>query len=225
MRGVVGDPGENVRQPGLRIDAIHLARLCRASNYAERERKAFNNLAVQWLSLFWRDQVRDPSLEKFGTRPDGLGKGRMGVDGEAYVLGARAQLDRQRGLGDQVSGRRADNAAADQALGLFVEQQLGHAFVAAERQGAASIGCPTTSPMARMCGTLVRICLSTAMKPRSSTFTPAASALIKAPFGSRPTATRILSNWSSDFCLGDRLDHAAVDAHGSAIGRGGLNRT
>ena len=33
----------------------------------------------------------------------------------------------------------------------------------------ASIGWPTMSPMAKMCGTLVRICLSTGMKPRSLT--------------------------------------------------------
>jgi len=31
------------------------------------------------------------------------------------------------------------------------------------------MGWPTMSPMAKMCGTLVRICLSTGMKPRSST--------------------------------------------------------
>ena len=42
----------------------------------------------------------------------------------------------------------------------------------------ASIGWPTMSPMAKMCGTLVRICLSTGMKPRSSTATPAFSAPI-----------------------------------------------
>ena len=50
--------------------------------------------------------------------------------------------------------------------------------------------------MAKMCGTLVRICLSTGMKPRSSTATPAFSAPISLPFGLRPTATRILSNIS-----------------------------
>jgi hypothetical protein len=31
-----GDAGEDVGQPGLRIDAIHLSRLCRPPNYAER---------------------------------------------------------------------------------------------------------------------------------------------------------------------------------------------
>src|SRR3954471_2971761 len=40
----------------------------------------------------------------------------------------------------------------------------------------ASIGSPTTSPMAKMCGTFVRRCASTPTKPRSSTATPACSA-------------------------------------------------
>src|SRR4051794_20874354 len=38
----------------------------------------------------------------------------------------------------------------------------------------ASIGSPTMSPIAKMCGTLVRIWRSTGTKPRSSTVTPAA---------------------------------------------------
>ena len=56
----------------------------------------------------------------------------------------------------------------------------------------ASAG-PTISPIAKMCGTLVRICLSVAMKPRSSTCTPARSAPMRSPLGVRPTAT---STWS-----------------------------
>ena len=58
----------------------------------------------------------------------------------------------------------------------------------------ASIGCPTTSPMAKMWPTLVRCCLSTGMNPRSSTNTPAASAPTARPLGRRPTATSTLSN-------------------------------
>ena len=52
----------------------------------------------------------------------------------------------------------------------------------------ASIGWPTMSPMAKMCGMLVRICLSTGMKPRSSTATPAFSAPIA--LAVRPPADR-----------------------------------
>jgi hypothetical protein len=53
----------------------------------------------------------------------------------------------------------------------------------------ASIGWPTMSPIAKMCGTLVRICRSTSMKPRSVTATPALSAPIFLPLALRPTAT------------------------------------
>ena len=51
--------------------------------------------------------------------------------------GVAAHLDRERRLGDQVAGVRADDAAADQPLGRLVEQQLGHALVASQRQRAA----------------------------------------------------------------------------------------
>ena len=47
----------------------------------------------------------------------------------------------------------------------------------------SSIGWPTMSPTAKMCGTLVRIWMSTGMKPRSSTLTPAASAPMRLPLG------------------------------------------
>ena len=53
----------------------------------------------------------------------------------------------------------------------------------------ANIGSPTMSPMAKMCGTFVRIWLSTGMKPRSLTVTPALSAAMFLPFGRRPTAS------------------------------------
>ena len=57
----------------------------------------------------------------------------------------------------------------------------------------ASIGWPTMSPIAKMCGTLVRIWLSTGMKPRSLTTTPARSAPIFPPLGLRPTDCSIRS--------------------------------
>jgi hypothetical protein len=33
---VIGNPGEHIGDPGLRIDAVQLGRLCRHPNYAER---------------------------------------------------------------------------------------------------------------------------------------------------------------------------------------------
>jgi hypothetical protein len=55
------------------------------------------------------------------------------------------------------------------------------------------MGWPTMSPIAKMCGTLVRICASTGMKPRSPTITPAFSAPIFLPLGERPADCRIMS--------------------------------
>ena len=52
----------------------------------------------------------------------------------------------------------------------------------------ASMGSPTMSPIAKMCGTLVRIWLSTGIQPRSFTLTPAFSAPMWWPLGRRPTA-------------------------------------
>jgi hypothetical protein len=46
-----GDAGEDVAQPGLRVDAIHLGGLCRPPNYAER---------------FWRDPVACEHLRPVG---------------------------------------------------------------------------------------------------------------------------------------------------------------
>ena len=62
------------------------------------------------------------------------------MDGLADVDRVGAHLDRQRDLADQVAGVRADDAAADDAVRLVVEQQLGEAFVAAVGDGAARGG-------------------------------------------------------------------------------------
>ena len=71
---------------------------------------------------------------------DGLGQGGVGVDGQADVGGVGAHLDGQRGLGDEVAGVGADDAAADDPVGGLVEQHLGHALVAAQGQRAAAGG-------------------------------------------------------------------------------------
>ena len=75
----------------------------------------------------------------------------------------------------------------------------------------ASIGSPTTSPMAKMCGTFVRRCASTPMKPRSSTATPACSAPTSPPLGLRPTASRIRSYVCGSGAL------VALERHGQAV--------
>ena len=44
------------------------------------------------------------------------------------------------GFGDEVAGVGSDDAGADDAVGGLVEQDFGHAFVAAQGQGAAGGG-------------------------------------------------------------------------------------
>ena len=73
----------------------------------------------------------------------------------------------------------------------------------------ASIGSPTTSPMAKMWRTLVRICSSTAMKPRSSTSTPALVGADAAAVG--PPADR-------DEHAVERLVIAAVGGDDAVVG-------
>ena len=54
---MIGDPGQHVSEPGLRIDAVELGRLCRPPNYAERLWKAAaasaHLCAVERTSLEW----------------------------------------------------------------------------------------------------------------------------------------------------------------------------
>jgi hypothetical protein len=38
MSRMVGDAGKDISEPGLRIDTVHLGRLCRPPNYAESGR-------------------------------------------------------------------------------------------------------------------------------------------------------------------------------------------
>ena len=199
-------------------------------------------------------QVGDRALGHLGGEADRLRQRRVGVDREADVLGVGAHLEREHGLGDQLAGVDADDAGAEHAPRLGVEQQLRRALRRGRatargrtrptgtspfsycdalapwprsrsgpstrprgrcrrragsrarrrrRRGPAitsaatlpscvalwaSIGSPTMSPMAKMCGTLVRIWWSTGMKPRSSTATPAASAPMRGAV--RPAADR-----------------------------------
>src|SRR3989442_11932357 len=54
----------------------------------------------------------------------------MRMDGLADVGRVRSHLDRVRNLADQIAGAGADDAAADDAVRLAVEDQLGEAFIA-----------------------------------------------------------------------------------------------
>ncbi len=62
------------------------------------------------------------------------------MNGVADVFGFRTHLDRQADLGQQVTGVHADDRTADDAVGFFVEDQLGEALGAADADRAATGG-------------------------------------------------------------------------------------
>jgi hypothetical protein len=76
-------------------------------------------------------------VRDLGRHADAFAQGRVRVDGLADVDFVGAHLDGERDLADQVAGVRADDAAADDCVGLLREQQLGEALVAAVGDGAA----------------------------------------------------------------------------------------
>src|SRR5690606_25207303 len=84
--------------------------------------------------------VGDGAFEVLGAQAARLREGRVRVDGVADVGRLRAHLDRQRDLGDELAGMHADDAAADDAAGIRIEQQLGEALGAAQADGAAGSG-------------------------------------------------------------------------------------
>ncbi len=86
--------------------------------------------------------------------PNALAQRGVWVDGFADVHRVCTHFDGQRDLANHVTRVGADHATAED---LAV--------------APASMGRPTISPMAKMCGTLVHIWMSTLMKPRSVTDT------------------------------------------------------
>ena len=57
----------------------------------------------------------------------------MRMDRQLEIGGVRAHLDREDAFGDQFAGAGADQADAEQALGRGIENQLGQAIGAVER--------------------------------------------------------------------------------------------
>ncbi len=58
------------------------------------------------------------------------------MDGKPDVFHVRSHFQRQHCLGDQLAGVHADDAGAQDAARLRIEQYLGHAFFAADGQRA-----------------------------------------------------------------------------------------
>ena len=89
--------------------------------------------------------MQTPSNTSAAMPTDSLVR-RVRMDGLADVGRVRAHLDRERELADQVAGAGADDAAADDAVRLGVEDELGEAFVARVGDRAARRPPRETSP-------------------------------------------------------------------------------
>src|SRR5690606_8312479 len=71
-------------------------------------------------------QIRHRSRGDLRGERDRLGQRRVRMDREADILRVAPHLDRERGLCDQVAGIRADDAGADHAMRLALEEEHRH---------------------------------------------------------------------------------------------------
>src|SRR5262249_52946520 len=114
--------------------AVTLIRLALSATFSRKEK-------VKPLFLLRDIEVGQRPRESLGRHGEGLRERRVRMNGEADVFGFGAHLDRQCRLGYKITSVGPDDAAADQPLGFFIPQGLGHALVAAERERA-----PTCRP-------------------------------------------------------------------------------
>ena len=137
-----------------------------------------------------RLQIRATAMRHLRSHTDGLRKGWVRVNALTNIHRVRPHLDSQGNLANHVAGVGADHATAqDLAVAVGFRAVVTLAATCASCTAlSASMGWPTMSPVAKMCGTLVRIWMSTGMKPRSVTAIPALSAAIFLPLGVRPKA-------------------------------------
>src|SRR5580700_5886733 len=89
-------------------------------------------------ALLRQVQVRERAIEGLRRQPHGLRQGRVWMHGQCDVSAVGAGLDRERDLGNQLTGVGPDDAAAEHAVCLRIKQQLGEAFIAANRERAAA---------------------------------------------------------------------------------------
>src|SRR6056297_3346962 len=85
-------------------------------------------------------QICNRALEHFGGHHHRFAQGRVRVDGQADVLGGRTHLDGQTNFADEISGVHADDAAADDSAGFFVEDQFREPFGAIHSQRTTAGG-------------------------------------------------------------------------------------
>ena len=88
------------------------------------------------LSPFTGSEYGSLRRARLGRLHDRLGQRRVGVDRQADVVGERAHLDGERGLGDDVRGAVADDVDAEHLLGLGVDDDLHEAVGVGVGDGA-----------------------------------------------------------------------------------------
>src|SRR3989304_6414685 len=92
------------------------------------------------LRFFGQVQIGDAAQRQLRREERRFRQRRMGMNAKADVLHVGAHFQRQHQFGDQLAGGHADDAGAEDALGRLVVEQLGHTFIAADRQGSAACG-------------------------------------------------------------------------------------
>ena len=96
---------------------------------------------ARYLLLLHRRQIGTRPVRHFRRHADALAERRVRVDDLADIDRVAAHLDGQRHLADRVAGRGVDDGAAEAAVRLVVEDQLGESVVATVGN-RASITCP-----------------------------------------------------------------------------------
>src|SRR5215467_10976001 len=102
---------------------------------AKRGRNAFLSRAS---SLLLRNiEIGDRAFVNLRRHADRFAQRRMRMDRESDIGGLGAHLDRERYFRNEISRVRRDDAAADDAMRRFVENELREAFGAADADRAS----------------------------------------------------------------------------------------
>src|SRR5438874_13686560 len=82
--------------------------------------------------LLWAINVRGLSVENFGGFHNGFRQRGMWMNSERKVLRQRSHLDCETGFGDHLANANSDQSCPEHALGLRIDDELGHSFRAVE---------------------------------------------------------------------------------------------
>ena len=103
---------------------IDMPAFCPPKPRKRPRRRAYLPTAWVGVTALGPIDVRRLAEEHFGRLHHRLGERRMRMDGELQVGGVRAHLDREHAFRDQLARAGADQADAEDPLGLGIENQL-----------------------------------------------------------------------------------------------------